>query len=70
MNTAEIIQEIKGLPVETRLRIVEQTLRSIRETESRQQLEKAAEMLAADYGLGKELIVFTALDFNDFYEVR
>ena len=70
MNTAEIIREIKGLPVEARLRIVEQTLRSIWEAESRQQLEKAAETLAADYGLGKELIVFTALDFDDFYEAR
>ena len=68
MNTAEIIREIKGLPVEARLRIVEQTLRSIWEAERRQQLEKAAGMLAADYELDKELTAFTALDFKDFYK--
>jgi hypothetical protein len=70
MGPLEILKEIKRLPVDKRLIIVEQTLKSIREAENRKQLETAAETLYADYATDKELTSLTALDFEDFYEAR
>ena len=70
MGTIEILREIKKLPVEKRLRIVEQTLKSIREAESKKQLEEAAEVLYKDYSTDKELTLMTDVDFEDFYEAR
>jgi hypothetical protein len=42
MGPPEIIKEIKRLPVDIRLNIMEQTLKSIREAENKKQLETAA----------------------------
>ena len=70
MGTAEILKEIKRLPMDKRLKIVEQTLKSIRETESRNQLERAAVALCGDYATDKELTALTSLDFEDFYKAR
>ncbi|MEX2593935.1 MAG: hypothetical protein WD426_14260 [Anditalea sp.] len=70
MGTTEIIKEIKRLPVDKRLRIVEQTLKSIREAESKNQLEKAVGALYTDYSNDNELTAFTSLDFENFYEAR
>ncbi|WP_161889832.1 hypothetical protein [Pontibacter russatus] len=70
MGTAEIIKEIKRLPMDKKLKIVEQTLKSIRETESKNQLERAAAALCGDYTTDKELTALTSLDFEDFYEAR
>jgi hypothetical protein len=70
MGPAEIIKEIKRLPVDKRLIIVEQTLKSIREAENKKQLETAAEALYGDYSTDKELTALTELDFEDFYEAR
>ncbi|MGV3538251.1 MAG: hypothetical protein ACO1OQ_00480 [Rufibacter sp.] len=70
MGTTEILREIKRLPVDKRLKIVEQTLKSIRETENKSQLEKAADALSSDYASDNELTAFTQLDLEDFYETR
>ncbi len=70
MEPTEIIKEIKRLPIDKRLRIVEQTLKSIRESENKRQLEKASEALYQDYSSDKELTALTGLDFEDFYEAR
>lgn len=56
--------------MDKRLKIVEQTLKSIRETESKNQLERAAVALFGDYATDKELTTLTSLDFEDFYEAR
>lgn len=64
------MREIERLSVDKRLRIVEQTLKSIREAESKKQLESAAEALYADYSTDKELTSLTELDFEDFYKAR
>jgi predicted metallopeptidase len=70
MGTTEIIKEIKRLPVDKRLRIIEQTLKFIREAESKKQIEKAVGALSNDYSNDKELTALTSLDFEDFYEAR
>lgn len=70
MRTTELINEIKRLPIDKRLIIVEQTLKSIRESENKKQLEKASDALYADYIADKELTALTGLDFEDFYEAR
>ncbi|PSR55528.1 hypothetical protein AHMF7605_19455 [Adhaeribacter arboris] len=70
MGTTELIKEIKKLSVDKRLRIVEQTLKSIRESENINQLERASAALYADYAADKEVTAFNELDFEDFYETR
>ena len=71
MGTTEIIiNEIKKLPVDKRIAIVEQTLKSIRESEGEKRLEDAVEALGGDYANDKELTAFTGIDFDDFYETR
>ncbi|HEV7348803.1 hypothetical protein [Telluribacter sp.] len=49
---------------------MEQTLKSIRESENKMQLEKASDALYEDYSTDKELTVLTELDFENFYEAR
>lgn len=70
METREIIRAIRKLPVSKRMLIVERTLKTIRESETRKRMVKAAESLFEDYKDDKELIVFTQLDFEGFYETK
>jgi hypothetical protein len=70
METREIIRAIKKLPVSKRMLIVERTLKTIRESETRKRMVKAAESLFEDYKNDKELIAFTQLDFEGFYETK
>ncbi|MDD3890746.1 MAG: hypothetical protein PHE03_00390 [Bacteroidales bacterium] len=70
MGTREIIRVIKKLPVSKRMLIIERTLKTIRESETRKRMVKAAESLFEDYKNDKELIAFTQLDFEEFYETK
>ncbi len=70
METREIIRAIRKLPVSKRMLIVERTLKTIRESETRKRMVKAAESLFEDYKNDKELIAFTQLDFEGFYETK
>jgi hypothetical protein len=70
METKEIIGAIKKLPVSKRMLIIERTLRTIRESETRNSMVKAAEELVSDYMSDKELTTFTQLDCEAFYETR
>ena len=70
MKTAKIIDEIKKLSVDKRIVIMEQTLKSIRDSAGKKQLRDAVEALGDDYSNDKELIAFTSIDFDDFYETR
>ena len=70
METREIIRAIKKLPVSKRMLIVERTLKTIRESQTRNRMVKAAESLFEDYKNDKELIAFTQLDFEGFYETK
>ena len=70
METREIIRAIQKLPVSKRMLIVERTLKTIRESDTRKRMVKAAEFLQEDYQNNKELIAFTKLDFEEFYETK
>jgi hypothetical protein len=70
METREIINAIRKLPVSKRMLIVEKTLKTIRESETREKMVKAAESLMEDYKNDKELIAFTQLDYEGFYETK
>lgn len=70
MRTSEIIKEIQRLPIQKRIFVIEKTIHSLRKQEDTNQLKKAADSLCSDYKSDKELITFTNLDFEDFYEIR
>ena len=70
MRTSEIIKEIQRLPIQKRIFVIEKTIHSLRKQEDISQLKKAADSLYSDYKSDKELITFTNLDFEDFYETR
>lgn len=70
METREIIKAIRKLPVSKRMLIVEKTLKTIREGETRNRMVEAAESLFEDYKNDKELTSFTQLDYEGFYEIK
>jgi hypothetical protein len=70
METKEILSAIKKLPVTKRILIVERTLKSIRESETRKKMTKAVDALYKDYQEDKDLTAFIALDYEAFYETR
>ena len=65
-----MIREIQRLPIGEQMLLIELTLRSIRESELKKKMEKAAEALLDDYRRDKELTIFTNIDFDNFYETR
>ena len=70
METQEILKAIKKLPLNKQMLIIEKTLKTIRESDTRRKMTDAAEALFADYNNNKELTEFTALDCEAFYETR
>jgi hypothetical protein len=70
MRTNELIKEIKKMPIQKRIYLIEKTIHSIRENTDSDQMKKAAAKLLIDYKTDKELTAFTNLDFEDFYETR
>ncbi|MEP6513150.1 MAG: hypothetical protein ABJA79_04745 [Parafilimonas sp.] len=63
MSTDSIIKEIEKLSIEDRLMLVEKAIRSLRKS-------KQISLEQAVQNLYKELIIFTNLDFENFYEAR
>jgi len=70
MRTNELIKEIKRMPIQKRIYLIEKTIHSIRENTDSDQMIKAADKLLIDYKTDKELTAFSNLDFEDFYETR
>jgi hypothetical protein len=70
MGTNEIIKEIKKLSVTERLIVIEKTLKTVKLESFENPLKKAADLLYSDYMNDKELIAFTSLDFENFYETK
>lgn len=70
MGTKELIKEIQQLPISKRMLVIEQTIKSIRESELNKKMKKAVDSLVDDYRNDKELTVFTDIDFDNFYETR
>jgi hypothetical protein len=70
MNTSQIVTEIKRLPLQERIMIMELIRKNIRlETQSKG-LAAGAEALLAHYENDEELTAFTALDSEDYHETR
>ena len=78
MTKTEILKEIKKLPPEELITIIEAALTQIRqdylqvkqplsEAERKRQMALAAETLYADYTTDQELTAFTSLDAEDFH---
>lgn len=70
MQTTELIKEIQRLPISKRFQIVEETIKSIKKDEVKNQMEFAANALYDDYVNDQELTAFQSLDFEDFYETK
>ncbi|MFO7935511.1 MAG: hypothetical protein R6U78_15720 [Bacteroidales bacterium] len=70
MRTADIIKEIRKLPIRERIYVIEKAIHSIREEEDKLELNQAAEALSEEYKTNTELTAFTSIDFEDFYETR
>lgn len=70
MQTIDIIDEIKRLPIQKRYFVLEEIIKSIKNEEGYKQMEFAANELQEDYKKNTELTEFTSLDLEDFYETR
>jgi hypothetical protein len=70
MQTSELIQQIQSLPIVKRFYVIEETLKSIKKEENQQQMEVAVNVLCDEYLKDKELIAFTSLDLELFYETK
>ncbi len=70
METQKILEQIGKLPVEEKMLIIEQTIKSIREKEAKGKMINAVAELEEEYKTNKELTVFTDIDFENFYETR
>jgi hypothetical protein len=70
METQEILKAIKKLPVNKQMLIIEKTLKTIRENDTRKRMADTATSLYKDYCDNKELTEFTVLDCESFYETR
>jgi single-stranded DNA-specific DHH superfamily exonuclease len=70
MNTSQILDEIKKLPVQRKIFLIEKTIQEIRKQTENNQMEIAAESLYDEYKTNKELTIFTDIDFEKFYEPR
>jgi hypothetical protein len=70
MQTIDIIDDIKRLPIQKRYLVLEEIIKSIKNEEGYKQMEFAANELQEDYKKNTELTEFTSLDLEDFYETR
>jgi hypothetical protein len=70
MGTQEILEEIYKLPISQRLTLVELTIKSLKQEESKSQLMRGVDSLYNDYAIDKTLTAFSNLDSDNFYEAR
>lgn len=71
MEAAVILKEIVKLPLSDKMLILEKTIKSMRkETGKKRRLAAGAKALFENYKTDKELITFTSLDSENFYETK
>lgn len=70
MEAKQIIEQIEDLPIEERMHIVEQILKTIRQKEVKNKMKNAVEELKEEYKTNKDLTAFNDIDFENFYESR
>lgn len=68
METTTIIKEIQKLPFSQKKEISEWLIKTLKQRETKSQMEIAAEELFVDYKTDNNLTAFTNLDIEDFYE--
>lgn len=59
MSVQDIFNQIIKLPVEERIKLMEEVLKSIREKEVDNEIEKSVEEMAEEYKTDPELTAFT-----------
>ena len=70
MSTAEILKEINHLPLNEKLSLLEKAIREIVKHNIEQQMSVAAESMENEYKTNKDLVAFTSIDMDDFYETK
>ncbi len=70
MRTKELIEQVERIPMDRGTRLLEETVRGIREKASSSALSKAAAVLEKDCRENKALTAFTAVGMDGFHEVR
>jgi hypothetical protein len=70
MSTADILKEIDLLPLNEKLRLLQQAIKDILRHNYGQQLSVAAEALEEEYKTDKDLTAFSSIDMDDFYETK
>lgn len=70
MSTSEILKEIDHLPLNEKLALLERAIRDIIKHNYEQQMLVAAESMENEYKANKELVAFTSIDMDDFYETK
>lgn len=71
----QIIDAVRRLPLSEKMHVIELIFRDIRgevsvDLQEEEVRKKAAELLLEDYQTDEELISFTSLDQEDFYEAK
>ncbi|HEV7644203.1 MAG TPA: hypothetical protein VGO50_09705 [Pyrinomonadaceae bacterium] len=71
MTNRQIVEEISRLPLSEKISIVETILKDINKgSQNETSLAEGAEKLLEDYQHDAELIAFTSLDSETFYETK
>ena len=70
MSMHDIVNEINRLPLDSKIKVVEEVLKAIRKQEISESMRIASEQLYDDYANDSELTAFTSLDFENFYETK
>ena len=70
MSTSELLKEIDQLPLNEKLSLLEKAIKDIIKHNYELQMSVAAESLENEYKTNKDLISFSNLDIEDFYETK
>ncbi|MCX6154834.1 MAG: hypothetical protein NT007_11820 [Candidatus Kapabacteria bacterium] len=70
MSPSELIKEINTLAPKKRMYVIEHAIRSFRKRKPILDLKNIPDLFIDDYNNDSELIAFTSLDIEAFYEPR
>ena len=70
MSTSELLKEIDRLSLNEKLSLLEKAIKDIIRQNFEQQMTISAESLKNEYKTNKDLIAFSNLDIEDFYEAK
>ncbi|MFC2131205.1 hypothetical protein ACFLSQ_07200 [Bacteroidota bacterium] len=71
MQTANLLDQIDSMIVEEKIVLIEKTIKSLkRDLKDKSYMAQAVKDLREDYLADSELIAFTDLDAEEFYETR